>query len=77
MARGKEGGIIKLNCGKHRVPTGYDRSSCGRWLVEPRALPVRRDPCEWRADALIVEPLTTAQLLLVATAYPLENEKKA
>ena len=41
----------------------------GRWIIQTRH--------GRRAWEVIVEPLATEQLLLVVTAYPLENEKKA
>ena len=41
----------------------------GRWVIEPRHS--RR---EWE---VIVEPLTPEQLLLVVTAYPLDETRKA
>jgi hypothetical protein len=50
--------------------TGNRRDAvAGRWIIQTRH--------SRRAWEVIVEPLTTEQLLLVVTAYPLENEKKA
>jgi hypothetical protein len=49
--------------------TGNRRDAvAGRWIIQTRH--------SRRAWDVIVEPLTTEQLLLVVTAYPLENEKK-
>ena len=50
--------------------TGNRRDAvAGRWIIQTRH--------GRRAWEVIVEPLATEQLLLVVTAYPLENEKKA
>lgn len=50
--------------------TGHRRDAvAGRWIIETRH--------SRRAWDVIVEPLAAEQLLLVVTAYPLENTRKA
>jgi hypothetical protein len=45
----------------------YRRDSVeGRWVIE-----TRHNRRSWE---VVIEPLTSEQLLLVVTAYPLENE---
>lgn len=45
-------GSTRDRCAQVPPRRRYAGSSCGRWPDEPRALQVRRDPCECRANAI-------------------------